>query len=386
MNFDTAKKAIDYFLSHSSKSLSRSITFYGGEPLLEFPLIKRCVSYANERSKEKIHYGITTNGKLLSDEIIRFLKNNHITPSISLDGPRKTHNRYRKFISGKNSYDIIIKNVERLKKSNKDSPSPMVNFNITIAPPYRLLETMNYFDALSKHINCFLTPYHVATYESDLFMTQRELFKKDLKYQFKQLRQEFKNCLVNQEENRSPFLTALFSKSLRRICNRGHFNKFEHYHYPNGTCFPGWERFFVNSYGEFFICEKMTDFYTIGNVEKGLDYDTIFRIFDEYCNICEQCGCSNCWAVRLCSLCFLSAKRDKKFDLDKRRSACKYIKNNLEKDIAFFLEVREENPDAFSYFDREVTYDYMRNEFVSGTNKKKEETNVREVPISRDNC
>ena len=62
------------------------------------------------------------------------------------------------------------------------------------------------------------------------------------------------------------------------------------------------------------------------------------------------------------------------------------MKVQPEKDIAFFLEVREENPDAFSYFDREVTYDYMRNEFVSGTNKKKEETNVREVPISRDNC
>lgn len=101
MDFEMAKKAIDFFIEHSRESKDIIVGFYGGEPLLMFPLIKQCVEYIESIVEgKKISYAMTTNGTLLNDEVADFLAEHEVILSISLDGSKEEHNLHRKFASG----------------------------------------------------------------------------------------------------------------------------------------------------------------------------------------------------------------------------------------------------------------------------------------------
>lgn len=152
MPLDLAFKAIDFLFSHARDSAKIYISFYGGEPLLEFNLVKKCVEYVkvkNEMAHKDINFSITTNGILLNNEVINFLISNKIGLIISLDGPEKIHNRYRVFPTGNGTFEIIIKNLFKLRKRNKEYYDKYVGFNTTITPPYDLFELYNFFN----HVN-----------------------------------------------------------------------------------------------------------------------------------------------------------------------------------------------------------------------------------------
>jgi radical SAM protein with 4Fe4S-binding SPASM domain len=148
--------------------------------------------------------------------------------------------------------------------------------------------------------------------------------------------------------------------------NRGNYSSLENTHYPNGTCFPGLNRLFVDAEGNFYICKRMTDFPSIGNVFDGFSHELIFKVFDDYCRMCESNGCSECWAIRLCQVCYVGAKHNKGLDLERMKVTCNMIKENLIEDIAFYLQVLDKNERAFSFIDGEITYDRFKNKFVYG--------------------
>ena len=117
MSFELAKRGIDFFIKHSREKDSIDIGFYGGEPLLEFDLLKKCTEYARGLVEGKeLTFGLTTNGTLLKDEIAEYLVENDFRIGISLDGPKREHDINRRFANGKGSFDTIIQNVKRLKK------------------------------------------------------------------------------------------------------------------------------------------------------------------------------------------------------------------------------------------------------------------------------
>lgn len=110
MSFDLAQKGIDFLYQHSRDSTRIIIGFYGGEPLLEFDLIKKCVFYI-----EKLFYGkkviftITTNATLLKESVVEFLVEKNFNLIISLDGPKEIHDKSRRFSnSKKSSYEALI--------------------------------------------------------------------------------------------------------------------------------------------------------------------------------------------------------------------------------------------------------------------------------------
>ena len=89
MTFNLAQRGIDYILQRSDKCKDIKIGFYGGEPLLEFDLIKKCIEYTNQHTdKIKVIYAITTNGTLLNDEMIALFEKNQLELTISFDGPK----------------------------------------------------------------------------------------------------------------------------------------------------------------------------------------------------------------------------------------------------------------------------------------------------------
>ncbi|MCC0645537.1 MULTISPECIES: radical SAM/SPASM domain-containing protein [unclassified Clostridioides] len=119
MNLDTADRVIEFILNQIKKVPKDKrplyIVFHGGEPLLNFDIIKYLNKSLNELVKDrKIIYDMTSNGTILNDEIEDFIKDNIGTFSISIDGTKESHDKNRVFSNGSGSYDLVIKNTKKL--------------------------------------------------------------------------------------------------------------------------------------------------------------------------------------------------------------------------------------------------------------------------------
>jgi len=113
MDRETCRRAIDLFYQHADKYVH--INFYGGEPLLNFDIIKYATEYAVKTAGGygiSPSFGFVTNGTICNDEILNHLTKYKFLISISLDGPAEIHNRFRKFKSGELTFDVIMKNIE----------------------------------------------------------------------------------------------------------------------------------------------------------------------------------------------------------------------------------------------------------------------------------
>ena len=118
MSFETAKNAIDYLAQNvvENKGKEMSISFFGGEPLLSFELIKKIVQYIQTYYEDYIvHYMITTNGTLINHEIDKFMEENKFDIMISVDGTQEQHDFYRKFLNGCGSYSKMLEGISHFK-------------------------------------------------------------------------------------------------------------------------------------------------------------------------------------------------------------------------------------------------------------------------------
>jgi uncharacterized protein len=133
MTFETARKSIDFIIKRSRNVESINIGFYGGEPLLEFDLIKKCINYAKEEAEGKnVTFSFTTNGTLFTKEILDFLNANDVAITISLDGPREIHDRNRKFaVSGCGTFKKVSENL-KFFKNNYPEYFKKVAFNVVL--------------------------------------------------------------------------------------------------------------------------------------------------------------------------------------------------------------------------------------------------------------
>ncbi|MBH8007070.1 radical SAM protein, partial [Clostridioides difficile] len=133
-NIDVAKRSIDYLIKNSSQLNEVSVGFYGGEPLLEFDLIKQIVEYVKVVGEGKeIYFNLTTNATLFNEEIIEFFVKNNITTMISLDGGKEIHDKSRKFANtGEGSHDVVLKNVRYIKNKYPEYYKKNITFNTVI--------------------------------------------------------------------------------------------------------------------------------------------------------------------------------------------------------------------------------------------------------------
>lgn len=126
MTFDTAKKAIDIYLDYIIKGQKYNLFkqpifgFYGGEPLLNYKLIKKSVQYIKNIYDDEVFFNISTNGSLLNKTTMDFLMENRFSINISFDGNQYEQNRKRKFKDGKNSFNIVLNNIKYLIECDYD--------------------------------------------------------------------------------------------------------------------------------------------------------------------------------------------------------------------------------------------------------------------------
>ena len=123
MSLETAKKAIDFIIANSGTRHNLEVDFFGGEPLMNFDVVKKTVEYA--RSIEKQHnknfrFTITTNGLLLDDDKIDFINKEMSNVVLSLDGRKEVNDRLRVTPNGKGSYDTIVPKYQKLVASRGD--------------------------------------------------------------------------------------------------------------------------------------------------------------------------------------------------------------------------------------------------------------------------
>lgn len=154
MSFDTAKAAIDMLVEASGTRRNLEVDFFGGEPMLDFDVVKKTVLYA--RSLEKPHnknfrFTVTTNAYKLSDEDIDFFNEQMYNVVISIDGRKHVHDRVRKTVGGKESFDVVMKNALRFKQKRKGQyyvRGTFTRYNLDFASDVLFLNDMG-FDQLS---------------------------------------------------------------------------------------------------------------------------------------------------------------------------------------------------------------------------------------------
>jgi len=113
MDYKTAKASLDFLHKHSRPKMS--VNFFGGEPLLEFNLLRRIIDYGDEKYPGWFQWNITTNGTLLDRSVQQFLDARKVSVIVSLDGSKPTHDRLRRYKSGQSTYDDILRNVLRMR-------------------------------------------------------------------------------------------------------------------------------------------------------------------------------------------------------------------------------------------------------------------------------
>ena len=145
MNEEIARLAITWLFAVSGKSENISITFFGGEPLLNKSVLRFAINYSQQLAKlhgKKVFYSMTTNGTLLDDEVITFIKRYNFGLMVSLDGPPEIHNRQCPTQGGDGSYDLAVKGIRKLMARRRS-----VTVRCTMTHPIpNMLDLIKFFE------------------------------------------------------------------------------------------------------------------------------------------------------------------------------------------------------------------------------------------------
>jgi len=122
MSFEVGKQALDFLVENSGSRRNLEVDFFGGEPLMNFDVVKRLVAYAREIEKEKgknFRFTLTTNGLLIDEDVIDFANRECSNVVLSLDGRKEIHDRYRVDYAGNGSFDRIVPKFQELVKARE---------------------------------------------------------------------------------------------------------------------------------------------------------------------------------------------------------------------------------------------------------------------------
>jgi uncharacterized protein len=124
MSYEVGKKALDFLIANSGNRRNLEVDFFGGEPLMNWQVVKDLVAYGREQEKKynkNFRFTITTNGVLLNDEVMEFCNREMANVVLSIDGRKEVHDFMRPFRKGKGSYDLIVpKFIKFAESRNQD--------------------------------------------------------------------------------------------------------------------------------------------------------------------------------------------------------------------------------------------------------------------------
>ena len=350
MSLETAKKAIDFLKDHSTESESVAIGFYGGEPLLQFELLKKCVTFIRESFKEKtVTLNITTNAMLITPEIAYYLMSNDFSVVVSLDGPAEYHDMYRIDKIGNGSYTKTIAGLKQLAEAHAETKKGGISINAVYMPPYSE-EKINKIFAHIKSLEWLPDVVVTTVYPSDGTIPEYLIAEYGLA-QEKEIKQWAAERYIDNPRNADTMVKGIVEKKFAKLIQRPIFKGPVSEAFLNGCCIPGERKNFISSDGTIRVCEKIaTNAPAIGHINRGFDIDTIKKVYiDEYAERSIK-DCSQCWALRICDLCYVAAFNDNgEFDLIKKRKTCRSMVNYMEQVLRNFITLINKNPDELDY-------------------------------------
>lgn len=343
MSLDIAKKGIDYLIKNSKNSKDLTIGFYGGEPLLEFDLIKNCVEYIETQTQgKKVIFNLTTNGTLLDNEILKFLVEKEFLITISLDGPEKVHDRNRQFANTNiGSFDILLTNLKTIADKYPTYFKYKVNINsvLTTEDGYKCVS--DFFSQNSYLNKLDITSEIVSDTRSKKQLNIYKQFMEERGYEYFKL---YLSKLGRYNENN---VSVLMKKNMERFDqlrrNRSSFrNELPKKWHHGGPCIPGSNRLFVNVDGDFFPCEKVcetSEFVTMGNVNTGIDLNKAKNILNIE-NINKE-KCYDCWIYSNCFLCAQSLKDLNINEYNNLDEECNLMRREIEESFKDYCVLKE---------------------------------------------
>lgn len=285
MSLEVACKAVDLLINNSGKRNNVEIDFFGGEPLLNFDVVKKTVEYGRKVQSslgKEIHFTITTNGVLLDDEKIKYINQNIDNVVISLDGRMKVHDAIRYDAAGNGTYERILKNALKLIQQ-RECKSYFVRGTFT-----------------SRNLDFSNDVFHLAELGFTEISVEPVVGKGEKFHIYKQ---------------NLPIILAEYERLAIDYINRIKEGKpFRFYHFNinlyNGPCLykritscgAGTEYFAVTPEGDLYPCHQFvgqTEF-KIGTLNSGIENISLKDRFGE-ASIFNKEECCNCWAKLYCS-------------------------------------------------------------------------------------
>lgn len=332
MDFEVAKRAVDIYLNYiiegKKYNLFRKPTFsfYGGEPLLNFDLIKKIVNYIKKIYPDDIQLTITTNGSLLNKDVADYLMENNFSILVSLDGHVEEQNRKRKYENNQETFNIVFNNIKYLVDKDYE--------DLFICPVFDWKTDFIKCDDFFKINN--LKVLSVSQVDEVYTNSYYNQFSQDDFIKYNKVIKKIKENYVPNKFNYSylyylieyPFVSTLLDSNL--------INYSKLFHDFTASCTPG-DKLFVNSDGEFHMCERVPEIKPLGNVYEGIKFANILKIisdFNKNLSYCEGCDVSF-----ICQKCYRSFMEGEDFQLpDKICSEVSLELQNLLGEAMAFME------------------------------------------------
>lgn len=270
ISFENIQQLIDNEIKE--KKESTILTFYGGEPLLKKNLIYNTIEYIKQKGMtNKFFYGMTTNGTLLDDEFITFIKNNNFLDiAYSFDGVKQVQNLNRVTIDGDETFDVVEKNAKKLLKSHKKVVAMVV---VTKNNVKMLKENIIYLLNIGFKKFNLLFDYSQDWQDEDLEIIEE---------QYRQVAQIYYKKIIEEED----IQFFVFDEKIKSYIQTG-FN-------CNEECVLGVKSINIGIDGNFYPCMQFVNRkeYIIGNCKTGINYELRKRLIEsshKENDICKEC-------------------------------------------------------------------------------------------------
>lgn len=286
MSFEVGKRALDWLIENSGSRKNLEVDFFGGEPLMNFEVVKRLVAYARSIEKEKgknFRFTLTTNGLLIDDDVIDFANKEMSNVVLSLDGRKEIHDRFRVDYNGNGSFDKIVPKFQKLVKA-RGNKNYYMRGTFTHANPDFLEDIKVMLDLGFTELS--MEPVVCAAGDPS------ELTPEDITVVMEQY-EKLAFLMLQKEKEGKPFTFYHYMIDLtggpciyKRISG----------------CGSGTEYMAVTPWGDLYPCHQFVgdEKFKLGDIYKGVTNLTVQNSFKE-CNVYAREDCRNCWARLYCS-------------------------------------------------------------------------------------
>ncbi len=320
------------------------LSWYGGEPFLNFELIKKTADYFKSLPWNKYSIKVSdltftsnTNLSVMNDEILNFLVENKVNLYASLDGPAEENDKCRVFKNGKGTFNSAYQNLLKIKKFNDVYFKKQVSIFGVYTDKHDYDRCVDFTRNIGA-LRCQHTPAeYVGTFVPNLGSALNDYYNS----LNKRLTDFKKKALV---ESKNP------QSKMEDFANLFPFAKLN-YDNPVGknslhillTCPMGFDNLMVSANGDFLICHKVDDCMPVGNCDSGLDFKKLVDFNQRYNSAINNNECKSCWNVNFCSVCAASRMAQNKF-INPTKKECDFFRLHATYNFLCFIHLSLDHP------------------------------------------